>query len=102
MTTRSLAEPQGATQSMWGIVQIPSRWYPLVLICFFSLISMSLQAELIAAWVLGVGAHQADGGQSLHANLAWLRLPLYRLLPSLATVAALEADASSGAGRQPG
>jgi len=99
MTLQSLKQPEGSTQSFWGLVQIPTRWYPLALIGFFSLISMSLQVEMLAAWLIGVGAHQAEGGQPLHQKIAFLRMPLARALPSLNAVSSFEAAALAGSGR---
>lgn len=97
MTQSSLAEAPEATQSIWGIFQVPARWYPLVLIGFFSLMSMNLQIDLLAAWAIGVAAHHGKGGVPLHPILAIVRLPLHKLLPSFSTVADLEAKSSPGA-----
>lgn len=97
MTQRALAAPEEATVPFWGLAQIPARWYPLVLIGFFSLLSMQLEVDLLSAWFLGVAAYQAEGGTPLHPLAAPFRIPLHRLMPSPSTITAFE-DAVSGGG----
>jgi len=98
MTQRALVSPDATMVSLWGVMQIPARWYPLALIGFFSLLSMQLQVDLFAAWFVAIAAHQADGGQPLHPALARIRLPLHLLLPSSAAVARLEEEGTCGSG----
>jgi len=54
ITLRSLADSEGQT-SFFGLVQIPNKWYPIALVGFFSLISMSLRWNLVVAVALGYG-----------------------------------------------
>merc|ERR1719210_1685 len=102
MTSRSLAEPPEASTSLFGIIQLPLRWYPLVLIAFFSMLSMKPEVDLLVAWVFAVGVHQASGGTPLHPWVARLKLPLHRALPSSATAAAWEGSTPWGGGQQLG
>eukprot|EP00747_Dinoflagellata_sp_TGD_P111717 gnl/TRDRNA2_/TRDRNA2_171286_c0_seq3.p1 gnl/TRDRNA2_/TRDRNA2_171286_c0~~gnl/TRDRNA2_/TRDRNA2_171286_c0_seq3.p1 ORF type:complete len:372 (-),score=64.28 gnl/TRDRNA2_/TRDRNA2_171286_c0_seq3:199-1221(-) len=49
---RSLDDPTGST-SFWGIMQIPNKWYPVAIACFFSLMSMRILWEVVAATIVG-------------------------------------------------
>lgn len=102
MTIRSLAEPEGSTNALFGVIAIPTRWYSLVLIGFFSLLSMRPQLDLLAAWCVGVAVHQADGGSPLHRSIASVRFPLNSFLPSLSALASFEASAQLGNGQELG
>jgi len=95
MTSQSLGMPPDASTSLFGLVPLPMRWYPLALIAFFSLISMRLELDLLAAWLIALGIHHSSGGSPLHRLVAKWRCPLGRLLPSLATVSAMEDSSSS-------
>merc|ERR1740121_917681 len=99
MTSNSLAQPADAATSLFGVVQLPLRWYPLALIAFFSLMSMRFEVELLAAWVIAVGMHHANNGMPLHPKVAWLRTPLHKLLPASSTVAAFEETGGGGGGQ---
>lgn len=99
ITRRFLAEPAEATQSIWGVIEVRARWYPLALIALFSLFSMRVLTDLLVAWLVGVAAHHSEGGQPLHPCLKYLRLPLFSLLPSLGTVAYLEDSSGMGGGQ---
>jgi len=52
LTLRSLADAEAQT-SFFGLVQIPNKWYPIALVGFFCLMSMSLQWNLVVALALG-------------------------------------------------
>jgi hypothetical protein len=55
-TLRSLGKPDENT-TFWGIVQIPNKWYPLVLVAFFSLLSGRIMWDFAVAILFGF-AHQ--------------------------------------------
>lgn len=99
ITRRFVAESETAIQSLWGVVQIQARWYPLAIIAFFSLISMRLQFDMLIAWCVGVAVHHAEGGKPLHPALAPIQLPLHMILPSLTTVAQFEDSVSMSGGQ---
>jgi len=77
MSTQMLHNPEGAT-SFWGIVQIPNKWYPLVLVGFFCLLNQGLMWNFIA----GISV----------AYAAYLRpsLLIDRLLPSTVQLGRIE------------
>lgn len=53
LTLRMLGDPTGST-SFWGLVQIPNKWYPVAIVCFFCLLSgMRVLWELVAALAIG-------------------------------------------------
>lgn len=99
ITRRFLTQADGATQSLWGVVQIQARWYPLALVVFFSLLSMRLQVDMLIAWFVGVAAHHFDGGRPLHPAIGAFRLPLHGILPSLPAVAHFEDTVGMGSGK---
>lgn len=74
LTLQMMSNPGGST-SFWGIAQIPNKWYPIGLVGFFSLLSMSVMWNLIAALAIGYGS-------------TYLRLD--KLLPSRVTVNKVE------------
>merc|ERR1719160_1582202 len=68
LTQQCLADPN-RTMSIWGLFQVPSKWYPFALVAFFSLLSMQIQLTLIVAVVVGVAANNAQGGEP---PIAWM------------------------------
>jgi len=98
ITKRYLSEPADAAVSIWGLFQVPARWYPCALIGFFSLLSMQLQMEMVGAWIVGVAAHQAEGGTPLVQVFSKVRLHLDWFIPSMATVQNVEDQIAAGSG----
>jgi len=53
LTLRCLGDPQGST-GLWGLVQIPNRWYPICLTALFCLLSgVRILWNFAAALVIG-------------------------------------------------
>jgi len=102
MTRSSLKSPKDAKVSVFGLFQFPTRWYPCALIAVLSLMSGYPQLDLVVAWLVGVGVHQAEANTSLHPAVSFFRLPLEKVLPSRATVSALESDIAVGCGHKLG
>lgn len=94
MTMRMFSDSKGNQQaSLFGLVAVPMRWYPVVLIGFFSLLSNQIQLELLVALLVGVASQQAlDRKQRLHPVLDQFRIPIHWLLPSRARLISLEAS----------
>jgi hypothetical protein len=95
LTQRCLADPD-RTMSIWGLFQLPGKWYPFALVAFFSLLSMQIQLTLIVAVMIGVCASNAQGNAPPVAWMGKIRLPLDRLLPSLEVALWVEQGADSG------
>merc|ERR1712117_495803 len=70
------------------------------MVLLFTVLSMSPQVDLLAAWVIAVASHHAGGGPPLHPKLAWVKLPLHFLLPASAKFIAFESGESSWGGGQ--
>lgn len=67
LTLTSLSDPDGSS-SLWGLVQIPNKWYPIALVGFFSLLNgMKIQWSIACAVAIGY---------------AYPKLRLERCLPS--------------------
>eukprot|EP00933_Yihiella_yeosuensis_P064658 TRINITY_DN68113_c0_g1_i1.p1 TRINITY_DN68113_c0_g1~~TRINITY_DN68113_c0_g1_i1.p1 ORF type:complete len:382 (-),score=42.92 TRINITY_DN68113_c0_g1_i1:70-1215(-) len=67
LTLSSLSNPDGM-QNFWGLVNIPSKWYPIALTGFFCLLNgMRIMWSLVAGLVVGY---------------AYTKLGVERLLPS--------------------
>lgn len=95
LTQQCLAEPN-RTMSIWGLFQVPSKWYPFALVAFFSLLSMQIQLTLLVAVLVGVAASMAKGGEPPVACMAKLQLPLDGLLPSSEVALWVEQGADCG------
>lgn len=52
LSLRSLSKPDEQS-NFWGVVQIPNKWYPVLLTVFFSLMSGRIMFDFVAA--IGVG-----------------------------------------------
>eukprot|EP00930_Biecheleria_cincta_P011375 TRINITY_DN114145_c0_g1_i1.p1 TRINITY_DN114145_c0_g1~~TRINITY_DN114145_c0_g1_i1.p1 ORF type:complete len:317 (+),score=48.98 TRINITY_DN114145_c0_g1_i1:117-953(+) len=96
MTGRSLSAGAEDSASIFGLFKLPARWYPLIFIAFISLLQMRPQLDLLSAWLLAVGAKQAQGGMPLHPLLMHVKIPLHKVLPSCDWVAALESGSFGG------
>jgi hypothetical protein len=73
-----------------GPMRISAKWYPIALIGFWSALSMQLQLDLLAAWMMAIAAHHADGGAPVHEKLSFLKVPLHRMLLTQTRAACFE------------
>merc|ERR1719335_2051496 len=74
LTQQCLAD-RNRTMSIWGLFQLPSKWYPFGLVAFFCLLSMQIQLTLCVAVLVGVAASVAQGGEPPAPCMAKLQLP---------------------------
>jgi len=95
LTQQCLADPT-RTMSIWGLFQLPGKWYPFALVAFFSLLSMQIQLTLCVAVIVGVAVSTAQGGEPPVAWMAKFQLPLNRFLPSTEVALWVEQGADSG------
>jgi hypothetical protein len=95
LTQQCLADPS-RTMSIWGLFQLPGKWYPFGLVAFFSLLSMQIQLTLCVAVLVGVAVTVDQGGEPPVAWMGKLRLPLDRHLPSMEVALWVEQGADTG------
>jgi len=88
--TRRSLEAATTSEVALGPVRISAPWYPIALIGFWSALSMQLQLDLLAAWMMAIAAHHADGGAPVHEKLSFLKVPLHRVLMTQPRAACFE------------
>eukprot|EP00405_Crypthecodinium_cohnii_P025114 CAMPEP_0206493340 /NCGR_PEP_ID=MMETSP0324_2-20121206/46892_1 /ASSEMBLY_ACC=CAM_ASM_000836 /TAXON_ID=2866 /ORGANISM="Crypthecodinium cohnii, Strain Seligo" /LENGTH=364 /DNA_ID=CAMNT_0053976421 /DNA_START=8 /DNA_END=1102 /DNA_ORIENTATION=+ len=94
--SHSAAAAAATTLLFFGLLPVPKRWYPLALVCLFSLLNLRLELDLLAAWIVAVGMyHSKPGSLPLHPSVARWRLPLESFIPTLAIAQHFE-DTSKG------
>lgn len=83
LSMQMLSDPEGV-QNVWGVVQVPNKWYPAALVAFFCLLNQGIMWAFIAGIAVG---YLAFVRPSLHID---------RALPSISQVDRIEQKVCGG------